>query len=322
MVNPNRKDYKYDVAFSFLANDEDLAIQIEALLRHRVKTFIYSRKQDDIVGKDGEVVLNRVFGVESRIVVVLHRKEWGNTPWTRIEETSIKNRAFNEGYDFTLFIPLEKPPAIPKWVPKTRIWMDIDRWGTECAASVIEMIIQEAGGQAKEETIEERVAQSTRKIAFEEKKQAFLKTDAAVKAANEHVKQLYMRLEQAVKNINESKDNVDLKIVIEAHQRAIYSHRFSLIFSWFVIYSNTLDGSRFILELWQGIHPIGGRRYLPFKKPSKLREIKFNFDQTLAGSFIWRELYKKKKSYSNDELISLALNLLLDEIYKNQLHKS
>ena len=28
------------------------------------------------------------------------------TPFTRIEQTAIKNRAFNAGYDFTLFIPM------------------------------------------------------------------------------------------------------------------------------------------------------------------------------------------------------------------------
>jgi hypothetical protein len=320
VVNQNRKKYKYDVAFSFLGKDEELAMQIEELLRHRVKTFIYSRKQSDLVGKDGEKILNQVFGSQSRIVVVLFRKGWGNTPFTRIEETAMKNRAYTEGYDFTLFIPLERPAAIPDWIPKPRIWMDIDRWGIQSAASIIELRIQDAGGQAKEETIEERLASSARKIVFEEEKKKFFRSEVAVKTANELVDKLYSRLEQVITSLNEKEKDVKLKIVSEARQRAIYSHRFSLIFSWYVAYANTLDGSKFILELWQGIFCIGRRRSLSIEKPIKIYEIEFNIDQTITGDFVWKELHGRVQSLSNEELISYSLKLLLDEIHENQLH--
>ena len=110
------KDYKYDVAFSFLAEDEELATKINDLIYDRVKTFIYSRRQDELAGTDGEQTFNLVFGTEARTVFVLYRKGWGETPWTRIEETAIRNRAFEEGYDFVLFAPMDKPTTVPKWL--------------------------------------------------------------------------------------------------------------------------------------------------------------------------------------------------------------
>ena len=61
----NKNKYKYDVAFSFLAEDEDLATQINDLIQDRVNTFLYSRKQDAIAGTDGEKTFNRVFGSEA-----------------------------------------------------------------------------------------------------------------------------------------------------------------------------------------------------------------------------------------------------------------
>src|SRR5947199_9534189 len=91
-------------AFSFHSKDEKLAQQLSDLLSDRFTTFIYSEHQKALAGRDGEKAFNEVFGSKARLVVILHREEWGQTPFTRIEETSIRNRAFTEGYDFTVFI--------------------------------------------------------------------------------------------------------------------------------------------------------------------------------------------------------------------------
>ncbi|MBN2402645.1 MAG: hypothetical protein JXN64_09610 [Spirochaetes bacterium] len=109
----DEKKYKYDIAFSFLAEDEPLAVVLADLLQNRVNIFLYSKKQSDIAGTDGELTFNKVFAELSRLVVVLYRKGWGESPWTRIEETAIRNRAYNYGYDFVKFIPLDDPPNVP-----------------------------------------------------------------------------------------------------------------------------------------------------------------------------------------------------------------
>ena len=74
-----------------------------------MKAFIYSEQQKVLAGRDGEQLFNAVFGEKARVVVILFRKEWGQTPFTRIEETAIKNRAFDYGYDFTGAHP---PPTV------------------------------------------------------------------------------------------------------------------------------------------------------------------------------------------------------------------
>lgn len=157
-------EYKYDVAFSFLADDEDIATNINDIIKDRLTTFIYSERQKELAGTDGEKTFSRVFGSEVRIVFVLYRKGWGETSWTRIEETAIRNRCFDEGYDFVLFAPLEKNLELPRWLPKNRIWLGLDRWGIEDAASVIESRVQEAGGIPKEETVEDRISRLKNEI--------------------------------------------------------------------------------------------------------------------------------------------------------------
>ena len=72
--------FEYDIAFSFVKEDEGLATQLNDRLRDRYRTFLYSRVQELLVGTDGEKSFNAVFGKEARIVAVLLRPEWGHTP--------------------------------------------------------------------------------------------------------------------------------------------------------------------------------------------------------------------------------------------------
>ena len=69
----NGRSYNYDVALSFLAQDERLATELNDLLQDRLKTFLYSKRQGEIAGTDGEQTFNKVFGEEARVVVVLCR---------------------------------------------------------------------------------------------------------------------------------------------------------------------------------------------------------------------------------------------------------
>src|SRR5688572_23398106 len=102
-----------------------------------------TERQRMLAGRDGEVAFNEVFGRDARIVVVLYRQGWGERGFTHVEATAIRNRAFERGYDFTTFIPLDTPPTVPAWLPKTRIWVGLHRWGLDNAAAVIEARIQE-----------------------------------------------------------------------------------------------------------------------------------------------------------------------------------
>jgi hypothetical protein len=109
--------FKYDVAFSFLKKDEELACGMNDLLRNRVKTFFSFRKEQVIAGSDDKEIYNEVLGFQTRIVVLLYREGWGQTPETQMEESVVRDRAHEEGYDFILAIPLETPSSIPKCCP-------------------------------------------------------------------------------------------------------------------------------------------------------------------------------------------------------------
>jgi len=130
-------DFKYDVAFSFLQQDEPIATQLNDRLQDRVSTFLYSERQKEVAGTDGEETFGRAFREEARLVVVLYRAGWGETKWTRIEQSAIRARGFEHGYDFAKFIPLEQPAKLPAWLPPTQIYIGLKRFGIDGAAAVI-----------------------------------------------------------------------------------------------------------------------------------------------------------------------------------------
>lgn len=71
-------DFEYDVAFSFLHQDEQLAIDVADRIRERVKAFIYSEQQKDLIASDGVDSFSQVFMQGARVVVILYRGTWGH----------------------------------------------------------------------------------------------------------------------------------------------------------------------------------------------------------------------------------------------------
>ncbi len=47
------KENKYDVAFSFLKEDENLAQEMNEALKDKTATFIYSKRQDKVAEMEG-----------------------------------------------------------------------------------------------------------------------------------------------------------------------------------------------------------------------------------------------------------------------------
>ncbi|MGD8782021.1 MAG: hypothetical protein PVH88_24045 [Ignavibacteria bacterium] len=235
--------YKYDIAFSFLKEDENLAIQINDLLQDRSKTFLYSKRQEDIAGTDGEKTFNEVFGKLSRCVVVLYRKKWGTTPWTRIEETAIRNRAFEDGYDFSLFLPLDRTPSVPKYLPKTQIWIGLDRWDIKGAASVIEARVQTLGGTPKEETPTDIAAKIKRDKLYESERASLIGSVKGLEVARLELKNLFDELEDFKKSIEENNDGFSLGFQQKDRNCFVHYGGLTIRFYWQPAYSNTLEDS-------------------------------------------------------------------------------
>ena len=307
------KKYKYDVAFSFLKGDENLAQEINDALKDKTQTFLYSKRQDKIAGTDGEVTFNKVFGQEARIVVVLYRKGWGNSPWTRIEETAIKNRALVEGYEFTLFIPLDEPPTVPNYLPKTYIWFGIHRYGIKVALSIIESKIQSEGGKIIIETPEDIAKRIKEEQQFNNKRISFLHSEKGVEAFRLEAERLYELLKIKKDFIEKELEGFPIGFEVKNQTCFVNSYNYSLRFYWEYSYRNSLENSglRFTLQI--------PNRY--DDPPTIIDEYRFNFDIIPPEQIVWILESNRKKHFTSEDLVNFSFDILLKRIEKENRDK-
>lgn len=299
--------FKYDVAFSFLTQDEALAQRLNDLLQERMSTFIYPERQLELAGKDGEVLLKRAFGSESRIVVILYRKEWGTTPWTRIEQDAIRERAYHHGYDFCILIPLETPPTKPEWFPPHRFWVGLERWGIDAAAAVIEARVQDAGGVARAETLSERKARLEREVLGAEKRKQFLESESAVKPAEDEARKLLAEIERLASSL--STDAFPLKVEPDNGGIRIRSYSFVLQAYWYLSYSNSIMDSGFYLRLLE----LDRQDHFD-RNFNERKKIQFRFSVNEAEQYGWHSTWGDRRFFTSTQLAEFGIQIILDAV--------
>jgi hypothetical protein len=304
------EDFEYDVAFSFNALDEGIATQLNDLLSPRLKTFIYSERQREIAGTDGQERFSEVYGKTARLVVVLFRPEWGETPWTRVERDAIKNRSLNDGWDFTTFVPTVERPQMPPWLPKTRLYVGLERWGIEAAAAVIEARVAELGGNPREETVVERADRFARAAKFKQMQEQFQSSDTGVKAAL----QAYEDFSLATEKHAEAIAVAGVKINIQRSQE--YRILTGLppcnaVCSFRPFYTNVLKDVHLHVDVYKGFPHLPGFMP-PFDKPSKLKSFRYAYRLVRPDYHAWVGIEEKGREFTHQQLAEHVLRAYMD----------
>lgn len=320
------KTFDYEVAFSFLQQDENLAFEINDLIQDRYNTFIYSEHQKEIAGTDGEMTFNDIFSNKSRIVVVLFREKWGNTRWTRIEETAIRGRAHDEGYDFTVFVQIDKESILPKWVPKTRIYYNLERWGVKGLAPVIESKIHEFGGQSRPETLEDKTLRIKRIFLMKHERQKYLSSPQAYTDAQREFDKLFELLEKKTKSLEDPE--ISLYFGYDKSPSKEFVVRFanySAHFSWSYAYSNSLEDSSLLVSIsaYKQDSPKDFLERHAFGRPSGERPVKrqeYNFDINITTQEKgWSKKDKQQEFIASENLMLEWLGDFMDQVKKIKL---
>lgn len=312
-------EYIYEVGFSFLKQDEAIAYNLNDLIQERLSTFIYSKKQEELGGTDGEKKFNKVFYKECRVVVVLYRDGWGEKPWTRIEETAIKNRAFDKGWDFFLLVNLDTNSTLPTWIPKTYIWLEYQRYKTEGAVAVIEQKVKEKGGITRQETIADTAERLKRLRTAEKKREAFLRSQDALSEANNELQKIVEKLK-------------DIKPIIEDPSTYLHlgtSERprppmYEFGYSGYNLCFNNSSGFDFDIEsgvLKVTLYEKSGREHSDDKEQIH-KQTNYRFDRDLIGNNGWSEHRTGKDFLTTDELIDKWVKQFINDIGKRKKNHS
>jgi len=135
----------YDVAISFLFQDQQTAQALhDELATSGLNVFFFPRRQEELAGTNGMESMRAPF-LGARVNVVLFRKPWGETPWTRVEDTAISEQCFKGGWPTLMFVQLDKLSALPKWLPTTHVRFSFDDYGLTQLVGAIKLRAQEQG---------------------------------------------------------------------------------------------------------------------------------------------------------------------------------
>jgi hypothetical protein len=311
------KKYKYDVAFSFLAQDQNLVMQVNDLIKDRLNTFVYSEQQKELAGTDGELTFSKVFAEEARVVVVFYRGNWGETKWTRIEQTAIRGRAFDEGYDFTLFVPLGSNLKVPSWLPKTRLWYSLEHFKMEGLAVVIDALVQQTGGTIKERSALSDAASFVKEAAIEKERGEFLQCYDGVNAALKEVEALASEIETIVQKIEA---DTGLKMLFYKAEKRISVSTFqgSVTINWNPTCCNMVHDAVLNIDYADGLvsyHPNAKRTY---DEPRRVKALEYGFTYVIQGDKLYGWCLKSgdKRFITSKELADFSIKNLIEVIKK------
>lgn len=298
---------RYDVAISFLSSDEPIAAALHGGLSDGLEVFFYPRKQEELAGKNGLEVMRTPFLEESRIVVVLYREPWGETPWTRVEQTAIQDGCLKHGWQRLFFMMLDKTSVPPKWLPTTHIRFHYADFGLEQALGAIKARVQEAGGTMAPLTAPKRAELSRQETQYLREKEQ-LRSPFFRDIVGAVTLELFTKIKEFCAEIDGS-GTASIQVASDPHQCHL-RNRVSL-----VVTLHAYSESELVVREFDKRLAMRGENLVYLNgQPQVLRETTFLPDMNHAREYGWSEKGQPSKFLSSaalaDTIVSLFIELL------------
>ena len=302
--------YEYDVAISFLSRDEPLALELHARLSQQLDVFLYSKKQEEIAGTDGLETFRSAFRHKARLLVVLFRDGWGETPWTRIEQTAITERVLADGWNCLFFVMLERRATPPKWLPETHIRFSLEDYGIEQAVGAIKARLQELGGRLKATDVLQQAKLVEQRAAFFAERERLFNSHEGVNAVRQEVRAIYEHIGRRMVDIAAS-TRVKSHVGADENCCVVTNGRISLRVSWQPRALNRLDNSPLRVEEFNSRIMLPNERGYYLKKPAKLSEVLYNPELSVDWGWCWVKQVRANEYLSSTEVADEAVSRFL-----------
>lgn len=302
----------YDVAISFLARDECHAAALSDLIGDGLSVFFFPRKQEELAGTNGLESMRQAF-LTARVVVVLYRHPWGDTPWTRVEQEAITDRFLKQGWAWLLFVQLDEQDTLPKWLPDTHIRFALARYGVEQLAGAVKMRVQEQGGRVRPPSALAHAQRIKRDADLIQDTQTWFRDRRWIQ------EQLHPQIELLVARLNGLTEQIASQLQLgvvarSAGRRCILrDERVSMNVGWRQKYINSaLEDAELLAVEYNGpIFLPGEGKWMMFE-PKELRRMKFAPGLSLARELQWAEAGFRAAPLSTEDLAHRIVSLFLD----------
>lgn len=301
--------YKYDVAISFLTQDEAVAKDLVTRLSPNLRVFVYFEEQRSLAGEHGPNAFRKVFRKESRVVAVLYRSSWGTTPYTRVEQTAIEERFLEEGDRFLLFVRMDNGTGMPTWAPETKIWLDFKAYGIDEVVGALKHRAEQAGAELHVESASERLRRSAEEAKLRKTRSEVLEKEGYT-AFNREARTVLLECEKTLRDAAADRDAAGIQFTGEQQTLTIRSLHASVIIEKF--WEGRVVESRIVFRSWSGKVGFPGE-LRALAEPVRERKAKrFSFDyEPVAKSWRWHE-DGDRETFSSADLAEHMIKLFLD----------
>lgn len=284
---------KYDVAISFLVQDLALAQAIRDKLREGLEVFFFPHNQEELAGTDGLESMREPFLHESRVNLVLYREKWGNTPWTRIEATAIKEACLEQGWEGLFFFMVEPKDVPPKWLPRTHVRLNYGDFSLDQAVGAIKARVQEQGGRFVPMTPTKRAQILQAEDAYRSAKSR-VSSDEGLSAIFANIKQLFSEIARQCSELP-SGGRLSIETEIDLRERSaqqaivIRNQDVGMIVAWQQPYTNSLQSSGLYIREYNSpllfTSELSRRMYL--RQPEQIKETKYDPELSRSRELGW-----------------------------------
>jgi hypothetical protein len=305
------QEYKHDVAISFLSRDEPLAFELHARLSQHLAVFVYSKKQEQLAGTNGLETFRSAFRNDARLIVVVFREGWGETPWTRIEQTAITERVLADGWDCLFFIMADRQASPPKWLPNTHIRFNLEDFGIEQAVGAIKARLQELGGRLKATDVLQQAKLVEQRAAFYAERERLFLSHEGVNAVRDEVRTIYREVAQRIADIRSS-TSVRGDTCADDNCCVVTNGRISVRATWRPRALNRLEHSPLRVEEFNCRILLPGERGYYFKEPAKLSEHEYHPELSVELGWCWVRQGRGAEYLSSSQVADQVVSRFLD----------
>ncbi len=306
----------YDVAISFLFQDQNIAQALnDELFASGLNVFFFPRRQEELAGTNGMESMRTPF-LSARVNVVLFRKPWGETPWTRVEDTAISERCFKGGWSTLMFVQLDKTSALPGWLPPTHVRFSFDDYGLTQLVGAIKLRVQEQGGVIKRVDAIGKAEAVRRQADYLADRDRLMRDRTWIGELQKSIGETMEQIGRLASEINAS-HRFDIAFGAGYHGVSVLRSGYvSMAIGWQQPIMNYVgDSDPHECHLWvaeyAGVLSLQGENRLYIEQPKKLMQHKFKVDVAQDRGLMWR-VSGKNEDIQPAELADYIMRLFLD----------
>jgi hypothetical protein len=302
-------DRDFDVAISFVNQDLGTATAIADGLLDGLRVFLYTKRQEDLAGTDGLESFRAVFRHDARLVVILLRKEWGHTNWTRIESQAITDRFLHEGAEFLFVVMMDDAPP-PPWIPDKLIRFSLADFGVQQAVGAIKARALEAGSTLDRPSPAVLAERAQERASFAAGRARLLESHEGAQAAHVEARQLISLIREKINEAIAAAPMLNIDCGFTDDAAGFRVPGVALVCGYRNRVVNMLADAEFVIRELRGATALPGKPGRPWREPIELASVQYVTDLTRDLGWCWRS--SRNEYLSSGQLATQVIERFFD----------